>query len=275
MQIFKKKLSKKTKLQLLAVILVVALIGGYIIWDVTQKGPLTEFFSNTDELRAWVEKQGVLGPLAFILLQFIQTVVAPIPGNVVGMLGGYLFGLWGILWSLIGSALGFWAVFALSRHFGRPLVEKIVKKESLEKFDFVFDKRGPFILFMIFLIPGLPDDVVCYIAGLTEIPIRNLMAMVIIGRLPAVVGNNLIGAGLGDGNYMMVIIFTVVIAILLALIYTQQERIFKLLGLATKQETEIKEQQKQIKQLKYNVKDLADDGKLNQSAEKTRTKKSQ
>lgn len=265
MPIFKKRLSKKTKLQILIAILVVAVIGGYVIWDIAAKGPMTQFFSNPEALRAWVEECGVLGPLAFMLLQFVQTVVAPIPGNVVGVLGGYLFGIWGIFWSLIGSALGFLMVFWLSRRFGRPLVEKIVKKESLDKFDFVFGKRGPMILFLIFLIPGLPDDVVCYIAGLTEIPIRRLLAMVVIGRLPAVIANNLIGTGLGDGNYSMVIVFSVVAAILIAVIYLQQERILKLLGIAARQDAK-------IEKLEHDVKDLSDDGKLNNSVDQSVSK---
>lgn len=272
MPIFKQKLSKKTKLQLTAVTAVIIAVGGYVAWDLICGGPLKSFFSNTEVLRAWVEKQGIFGPLALIFLQFVQTVIAPIPGNVVGVLGGYLFGLWGILWSIVGSGIGFLAVFALSRHFGRPLVEKIVKKDTLKKFDALFSKRGPFILFMIFLIPGLPDDVVCYIAGLTEIPIKNLMAMVVIGRLPAVVANNLIGSGLGEGNYTAVIIFTVVVAIMLAVIYTQQDRIFQLLGLTEKQEKRIEKQEKQIEKLEYDVEDLEDDGKLNQSVEKTTPK---
>ncbi len=258
MSLFKKKLSKKTIVQIIIAIMVVIIIGGYVIWDVTQKGPMTQFFSNPDGMRAWIEQQGPLGPLAFILLQFIQTVVAPIPGNVVGILGGYLFGAWGMLWSFIGSAKGFLMVFWLSRKFGRPLVEKVVDEEMLKKFDFVFGKRGPFLLFLIFLIPGLPDDVVCYIAGLTEIPIKNLMVMVMVGRLPALVANNLIGAGLSEGNYIAVVAFSVIIAILVAVIYWKQEKIINLLGFAAKHE-------KKVDELEHKVLDVMDDGKINNS----------
>ncbi len=257
----KKQLSRKTKLELLVATLIVVILGGYVTWDITQNGPIMQFFSNTDALRQWVEGLGVFGPIAFILLQFVQTVVAPIPGNVVGILGGLIFGLWGILYSLIGSTFGYWAVFFISRRFGRPLVEKIVKKESLDKFDFITDRRGSLILFLIFLVPGLPDDVVCYIAGLSEIPIRHLMAMVVIGRLPAAVGNNLIGSGLSGGNYTLVIIFTVIIALMVAVIYLQQERVLKLLGLAARQDS-------RIQKLEQNIDDLADDGKINQSTSK-------
>ncbi|MDO4987111.1 MAG: TVP38/TMEM64 family protein [Candidatus Saccharibacteria bacterium] len=265
MPIFKQKLSKQTKIQIAAAILVVIITGGYVLWDVTKGGPITQFFSNPEEMRTWIEKQGPLGPLAFILLQFVQTVVAPIPGNVVGILGGYLFGIWGMLWSLIGSAAGFLMVFWLSRKLGRPLVEKVVSKEMLKKFDFVFSKRGPFILFLIFLIPGLPDDVVCYIAGLTEIPISSLMVMVLVGRLPALVANNLIGSGLGEGNYIAVVVFSVIIAILIAIIYLKQEKIINLLGFAAKHE-------KVIDNLEHNIRDVMDDGVINDSIDQKKPK---
>ena len=269
MQIFKKNLSKKTKIQLAVAIAVVLAICVYLVWDITAKGPLTQLFSNTDALRAWVESQGPWGPLAFILIQYIQTVIAPIPGNVSGVLGGMIFGWWGILWSFIGSFFGYWTIYVLTRRFGRTLVEKVVAKKTLDKFDIIFSKRGPIILFCIFVLPMMPDDVVCYIAGLTNIPMGKLMAITTIGRFPPLVINNVIGSGLGDGNYTFVIIFTVALAAVMALVYTQQERIFALLNRAAKQESKIRRQNQQIKELEYKIEDLADDGKLNDSAKKS------
>lgn len=261
MQIFKKRLSRKTKIQLAAVIFVVVAIGAYLVWDILAKGPLTQLFSNTDALRKWVEDCGPLGPLAFILIQYAQVVIAPLPGNVSGVLGGLIFGWWGILWSFIGSFFGYWTIYALTRRFGRSLVEKVVSKKALDKFDFIFSKRGPLILFIIFMLPMMPDDVVCYIAGLTDIPMGKLMALTTIGRFPPLVINNVIGSGLGEGNFTFVIIFSIALALVMGLVYTQQERIFALLKHSAQQEDKIKE-------LEYKVEDLADDGKLNDSITK-------
>ena len=172
---------------------------------------------------------GILGPLAYILLQIAQTVFAPIPGNVVGGVGGFIFGWWGILWTVIGSAIGFWIVFVISRRFGRPLVERIIKNENLEKFDFIVGKRAPVVLFVIFLIPGLPDDIVAYIAGLTEVKIKNLVVLAILGRLPSVIVTNYIGMGLGEGSVRMVGIISAIVVLVLALIYWQRERLMNLI----------------------------------------------
>ena len=76
-------------------------------------------------------------------------VIAPIPGQVITATGGYLFGWWGILWTLIGTAIGGFIVFWLARKFGRPLIEKFFKKSSISKFEFIFNKNATFIIFII------------------------------------------------------------------------------------------------------------------------------
>ena len=215
----------KVKIAILALLVLAATI--YVIWDVVTNGPLTQLFQNRDELVAYIKTKGVLAPIVYVLLQIAQTVFAPIPGNIVGGVGGFLFGWWGILWTLIGSMVGFWIVFILSRRFGRPLVEKVIQRENLEKFDFIIGKRAPVVLFVIFLIPGLPDDIVAYIAGLTEVKIKNLVLLAIIGRLPSIVVTNYIGMGLGVGNARLIGVIALGVALVLALIIWQRERIMR------------------------------------------------
>ncbi|MBR3264094.1 TVP38/TMEM64 family protein [Candidatus Saccharibacteria bacterium] len=265
-QIFKKRISKKTKVEIALVVLAIVAIGAYLVWDIITGGPLTQLFNNREELIEIVQKLGPLGPIAYMGLQILQTVVAPIPGNVVGAIGGLLFGWWGVLWTTIGATIGAALVFWVSRRFGRKLVEKLVKKESLDKFDFVIGKRASIILFLIFLIPGLPDDIVCYVAGLTDVPIKKLIIIFALGRLPAVVSNNIIGAGLSQGNVGLVITLVVVGVIIFGILYWQQENIMKLLGRQSDLE-------KQNKALKRDLEDYADDGKLNNSIAK-KSKKS-
>lgn len=265
-KIFKKNISTKLKIEIALVALVIIAICGYIAWDVLAGGPLTQLFNNREELITFVGSLGPLGPIAYMGLQILQTVIAPIPGNVVGAIGGLLFGWWGILWTTIGATLGATLVFWVSRRFGRALVEKVVKKESLDKFDFVIGKRASFILLLIFLIPGLPDDIVCYIAGLTDVPIKKLVLIFVVGRIPAVVSNNMIGTGLGEGNIGLVIGLITVGAIIFAILYKQQENIMNLLNRQATLE-------KENKKLKKDVEDYADDGKLNNSIAK-KTKKS-
>ena len=230
MSFLKKNISRGTKLKIGFIVFLIVLIGVYLIWDVKANGPLTAFLTNRDKMVEEINKAGILAPLVYIFLQILQTVLAPIPGGIVSPIGGFLFGWWGILWTSIGATIGAAIVFYISRKFGRGLVEKVVKKEAVDKFDFVFGQRAAKILFLLFLIPGLPDDTICYVGGLTKVPMKHLVISFFVGRLPAVIGNNWIGMGLGEGNLGLVFITTVVGIILLGIIYWQQETILKLLG---------------------------------------------
>ena len=248
--IFKQNLSRKTKIQIATVSVIVLVIIGYIIWDVVSGGPLTQLFTDRDRLIKIVNDMGVLGPLAYIFLQALQGVVAPIPSNLVGIIGGFIFGWAGILWTTIGATIGAAIVFWLSRRFGRRLVEKLVKKEALDRFDFIVGKRAGIILFLIFIIPGLPDDIVCYIAGFTDIPIKKLILIFAIGRLPAVISNNYIGMGLsGEGDFGIVITIVVITVIIVMILYKQQDKILNLL----KRQNQL---EKENKSLKNDIKDL-------------------
>lgn len=267
-KIFNKKLSKKAKIEVAVILFIVIGVIVYVVWDVAATGPITRLFTDRERLIRIVQDLGPLGPLVYMLLQALQGIIAPIPSNVVGIIGGFLFSWWGILWTSIGATIGATVVFWLSRRFGRALIEKLVKKEALDKFDFIINgKRTSLIIFLIFVIPGLPDDIVCYVAGLTKIPLKKLILIFLIGRLPAVVSNNYIGMGFsGEGNIAVVIIITVVSVLIFLALYFQQE---KVLGLLKRQD----QLEKQNKKLRHDIKDLSDDGKLNNSIAK-KSKKS-
>ncbi len=211
----KKTVSRSTIIKFVILALVIAGFIGYFAWDVIAHGPITSLLSNRDELVRVMQKLGIWAPLLYIVLQVIQVVVAPIPGQIVGGVGGFLFGHWGILWTTIGSLIGFGLVFAIARKFGRPLLEKIFKKPVIEKFDFIINAKGAaLIIFAIFLLPGFPDDVVCYIAGLTKLPIKKLMLISILGRFPTLVLTNYIGMGAADNIGLVVALSLLAVALL-------------------------------------------------------------
>jgi len=225
----RKRIARKTKIKIIALILAVAALVIYVILDVAFHGPITSFVMNREKLVEYIQSLGIFGPLLYMVLQIAQTVVAPIPGQMVGSVGGFLFGPWGILWTTIGSLIGCWIVFVLARKFGRPLLEKIFKKSVIESFDFILDSKATgLVLFAIFLLPGFPDDLVCYMAGLTKLPIPQLLLLVALGRFPTVVLTNLFGAGITEnvGLVVVVVIFSIAV---LGLVVWQRERIINFL----------------------------------------------
>jgi uncharacterized membrane protein YdjX (TVP38/TMEM64 family) len=174
-------------------------------------------FTDTERAKEVIERAGPWGPLVFIAMQIGQVFFAPIPGQVTGFAGGYLFGTGlGTLYTIIGATIGFTLIFMLSRKLGRPFVGKFVNKKTMEKFDYIADSNGPFVLFLIFLLPVFPDDLICYLAGLTKIPIRTLILISLAGRLPGYLILSFTGNGTADGNIQMVAIIVGVLMILSA-----------------------------------------------------------
>jgi len=154
-----------------------------------------QVLSDPIQLRQWVAQWGAWAPCGVILLQAMQVVLAPIPGQVVGLASGYLFGtVWGSLYSIIGTVLGSWMAFRLARTFGRPLVERFLPSASLERFDRGMRERGLPFLMVVFLLPFVPDDAACLAAGLTAIPIPALMLAALMGRTPSLIVSAWLGA---------------------------------------------------------------------------------
>ncbi|MBF0557189.1 MAG: TVP38/TMEM64 family protein [Nitrospirae bacterium] len=156
-----------------------------------------DFFLNKREMLHFIDSLGPLGFIGFILLQVTQVVVAPIPGEVTGLLGGYLYGpVLGILLSTIGLTIGSYIAFALSRALGRPFVERFVEKSVMSKFDYLLHHKGAFLVFLLFLIPGIPKDYLCYILGLGHL---STMEFLVIGGTGRFFGTVLLTVG---GHYI-------------------------------------------------------------------------
>ncbi len=146
---------------------------------------------------------GAAQPVAFLAIQVAQVLLAPIPGQVMGLLGGYLFGFWhGLLLSMAGLAIGSGLAISIGRVLGQQLVRNVVPAPILAKFDYLIDRGGLWTFFVIFLLPGFPDDVVCLIAGLTRLSIWKLVGVCVLGRLPGMAVLSFVGANVG-GNLLL------------------------------------------------------------------------
>lgn len=136
------------------------------------------------QLQQLAETQPLL-PLYFIGLQVLQVMLAPIPGQLMGLLGGWLFGFWGGLsLTLLGLALGSLLVMLAGRWLGRHLLPLFLKPVQRARFEHLLESGGYFSFLMIFLLPALPDDAVCLLAGMTRLNLGGLLLICVLGRLP-------------------------------------------------------------------------------------------
>jgi uncharacterized membrane protein YdjX (TVP38/TMEM64 family) len=198
------------------VVLIVVFIG-LIVFLTVRFGPrLTAMASEPEKLRGLLASFGWKGVLVFMGLQVLQVVVAAIPGEFVQIAGGYVYGTWlGTLYSLTGIVTGSVLVFLVARVLGYPLVKMLVAPKQLEKFQFMINsEKSEVAMFLLFLIPGIPKDILTYIAGITPIKPFRFFVIITVGRLPALLASSYIGHSTQKGNYTTVIILSIAALIL-------------------------------------------------------------
>ena len=212
----------KIRRQTIAVLgLLVLVAAALLIWH----KPLLSLFTDTARVQGFVMGFGPWAPLAAILLHVAQVLLAPIPGQVIDAVNGYLFGVvWGTVYSLIGVIAGSSLAMALARRFGRPWAERLIKKETLERLDRYSRQRGALFLFLVLLFPFLPDDVACFLAGLTPLPLPELVVLAAIGRLPGILVANLVGANAAALTPTQVAFFIAALAVIALAFWRYQER---------------------------------------------------
>lgn len=161
----------------------VALTAGTLaVWRVAP------FLADPTWVRRTVAGFGAFAPLAFVCLQAIQVVIAPVPGQALGGVAGYLFGtVPGFVYSMAGVTIGSAVAFALAKRYGRPFVERTFATGAVDRFDAIADDAGPLALFALFLLPTFPDDLLCALAGVSAMRFRTLLVLVVVGRAPSFV----------------------------------------------------------------------------------------
>jgi uncharacterized membrane protein YdjX (TVP38/TMEM64 family) len=183
--------------------------------------------ARKEQLLIFLTSFGPYSSAVFVLLQAIQVVVSPIPGELTGIVGGYVYGpTFGFTLSTLGLTLGSWVAFELSSILGRPFVEKLFKKDLLDKFDFLTTNTGATIAFLLFLIPGFPKDVLCYILGLSRMRLSTFFIVSIVGRIPGTYLLTIQGASVRNEDYWTTVILTVISAVLLFAAYLYRARLF-------------------------------------------------
>ncbi len=171
----------------------------------------TSFFESREAVMNYVEGFGFWAPLVFVIIQILQVTLAPINGYTIGIAGGFIFGVWqGFLLNYIGRALGHIVAFSLAQKLGRDLVKKMVKKETLQKYDNFWEKGGSFLLFLVYYLPFFPDDTISYIAGISKIKFKFFMIANIFGNIGGSLALAYIGSGMDPTKTKFFIIFGIV-----------------------------------------------------------------
>ena len=217
-----------------SILALLVLVLFFLIFYAYQEGAWKEifayyrFFFDYNKLRSFILSFGPFAAVAFISLQILQVVFAPVPGEITGFVGGLLFGnINGTIYSTIGLTIGSLCAFTISRVFGMRFVEKVVKQDYIDKFNFFVTHKGLNISFILFIIPGFPKDSLCYLLGLTHIKKFDFILMNVFGRLPGTMMLTMQGTALHGRDYQMFFILLFASIILTFALYLARNVMIK------------------------------------------------
>lgn len=176
----KKSSNKKLKtfFKIATIIITIAIIVFLLLC--LKKG----FFSSPQVIVKKVEKFGVFGPIIFILLQIVQVVLPIIPGGASCLAGVLLFGsVYGFIYNYIGMIIGSTIVFLLARKYGIRFVKKICDEERVDKYvGYIRKKKFEKIFIICILLPGFPDDLLCYVAGVSKLTLKRFLIILLLAK---------------------------------------------------------------------------------------------
>ena len=201
---------KKYRYLILTAVVAVFASAVWLLWQ-----PLMDFAADPAALHQWLETNGAVGVLIFALLNAVQVIIAVIPGGPFEVAAGYLFGPWlGTLLCDVAMTSGSVFVFLLVKKLGMPFIRLFFSQEQIDSVHLLKDtKRLKPILFLLFLVPGTPKDLITYLVGLTKLPLGSWITICFVGRLPAILFSALGGSALGEAEYGMVIAVAVILTV--------------------------------------------------------------
>ena len=178
--------------------------------------PFVALLSDPSTFRQWLNQYGFFSYLIFSLINMAQIMLAFLPGEIVEVLAGYCFGLInGMLVCMIASGVASALIFLAIRHFHIDLLSLFFNDEATHQFRFLFDSRHlSIILFIIFLIPGTPKDILTYIMPLTKIRFTAFLMITTVARIPSIITSTMVGDALFSNDYMTSLIIYGITALL-------------------------------------------------------------
>ena len=195
---------EKTKTIIKAAFFVLLIVVVPLILFLTNREFFAQF-ESIEDVEDFIAGYGHLSGLVYIVFQIFQVVISVIPGEVFQVAAGYLFGpFWGVIYAIIGCLLGEAVAFGLARVLGQGFVRLFMSEEQFIKYQERLNSNKAYTLcFILYLIPGIPKDILCYVAGASEIKFLPFLIISMVGRLPGLIGSIVMGSLVDKGNYIL------------------------------------------------------------------------
>lgn len=225
----KRKKRIRTVVSIAKLILLFCIVIGLPIYVYFTYPELIDRFKSLDQINQLLKQHRTASIFTYMGLQIFQIVVSILPGQALQFAAGYAYSFWfGLLFSIIGVAFGTVITFYLARILGKEALHVIFGEEKFSKFVHTLNsKRSLLVLFVIFLIPGIPKDVFTYAAGVSEIKVIPFLLISLVARMPAMIGSIMMGSMFHSGSYLGLIIIGAVASILFIAGLMHRENLIK------------------------------------------------
>ena len=214
----KDKIHKRIKVisTILKFALLLLIIIGLPLYIYFFEPQLIDSMSSMENVNALFEHYHAESILVYIGAQILQIIICVIPGQWLQFAAGYMYGFWlGFLYSIIGAAIGSVVTYYLAKLLGRDAMHLIFGEARINEFIHKLNsKKAIVIVFLIFLIPGVPKDLCNYAAGISEMKLKPFSIVSLVGRSPGMMGSLLIGRQIEAGNYTGAIVVAAVAVVL-------------------------------------------------------------
>lgn len=219
-------LKKKRKVGIISVVVVLLVL---IALTIVLGKPIIAAIRDKASFRQWMQGTGFWKYPLMMGIMALQVIIAFIPGEPIEIIAGYIFGGWmGMFLCLLGAALGSVVIILAVRKFGMKFVSLFVSREQIQNLKFFRNpKKRDATIFLLFLIPGTPKDILTYLAGLVPIHLGKYLVITSIARVPSVITSTMGGNLLGAKEYRYAIIIfaaTLVLTLAATLLYQAHQK---------------------------------------------------
>jgi uncharacterized membrane protein YdjX (TVP38/TMEM64 family) len=212
------ELTMKNWLKIVILIIAILVMGGISVLVFPYIASLSEE-ANRIAFEEYINSLGIWGMLLLFSIQILQVIVAVIPGEPIEIIAGIMYGTFGGLFlCLSGILISSVIVYFTVKKFGKNFINKIYKKEESSKYNFLLKAENvTYLIFLLFLIPGTPKDVLVYLCPFTKIKPITFFLISTFARIPSIVTSTYAGSNISEGNFIksiLIFVFTGIIGIL-------------------------------------------------------------
>lgn len=221
------KMKKNKKLKIFKIILFIIVV--IILTIITiYLFPVMKNLSTTEGQIAFKEKvtnSGIYGLLILFIIQVAQVFLFILPGEPIEILAGMCYGwIWGTIFIMLSSAIIASLIFMLVRKIGKQFVYDFSDEEKIKKIEnsnlFKNHKKIEIILFILFLVPGTPKDLLTYLSGLLPIKMWRFVILSTIARIPSIVTSTIAGANIAVGDWRKaIVLYFLIVAMVILVLY--------------------------------------------------------